>query len=372
MPKYCCDTMLAEPLDVSYMQCSRCKLAFYRSREAQLRHWKYHKKSCTVPSEDIVNAMSISSCLKELAAVLTCHTPANGNTGLILRRIKYALQNPSEDPSMNPKDIGMELCKMTRLFIPNDARAVTFYRVLWGAPGVTDFLLNECLVTGMVQMEADMFPNGYTVDKLPPVQQELVMNWESNPDLSAQQIGYFVFNILLQTAVAGSPSMSPHKDGVGDIRCGMDELVFACSQKILDLFLNSAARKSCGDLMTAAAGFVRTVLTKKLECSVVESEEMETFSANLMTNLVFDEIKLLSVLFDAVAEGLPEMGYAFDILEKLLPGIFTKRATTSNRDTFSLLTYRDIFHLSVRFLFRARVAIENAEEARRARKVANF
>jgi hypothetical protein len=296
--------------------------------------------------------MSIRDCLDKLSAE-TASLAFNGNTVLLMKRVKYALENPRDFPDMDMGDAGhtgMALHMMTRRFPPNNAFGTKYYRTLWAAPGMTDFLLNETLISRTLQAEMEKYPEGFDIDKVCEADQDELQGWGRHPDLSTSEFSYLIFNLLVKTVVAGKPSHASINDGDGEIRSGMDSLVLAAAQRTMDLFINRFVRKSCGDIQLAAApSFVNTVVAAKFAPDKV------------LEKIEFNKMKLFSACLDEFADDVSALHYVCTFLEKTFPKYLMSSEGLPDAND------REIFFLVVRLL--CRIDVDNGERDRAERIV---
>jgi hypothetical protein len=160
----------------------------------------------------------MDECLAKLAELTSNPLALDGNAVPLLRRIRSLLEASGSGCSSSKGDddeIGLELHRLTRVAISGQA-AAEYYSRIWAAPGMVDFLLNEPLVTCGALQRRHKYPEGYDYDLLPPPAREEIDGWDT--DLSAHHFCYFVFNILVRTAVDSGQSACGVHDGYGTLR----------------------------------------------------------------------------------------------------------------------------------------------------------
>jgi hypothetical protein len=270
--------------------CSGCKTATYSSRDAQRINWKYHKKTCSLPRPDVVNEMKIEACLHTLDRMVNQPWTMNGDTVLIMKRIRLALENPDDYPGevITTSDMGFQLHTMTRIFVPDGTIGVNHYSVMWAAPGMTEYLLNEDLYSKTILSKDD--------------QNEEICYCEE--DHSAREFAFLLFNLLVSTVIHATPSHDSQHDGYGEIRTNMDALVYVAAFRALELFLDPLVRESCEDALSPGCSLCLTIITKRKD--------------SCLHDMPWSPGIVLATCFSVVAQNNPKIDakiYAMRVLE---------------------------------------------------------
>jgi hypothetical protein len=253
------------------LRCAKCKGAWYASKEAQRQHWKFHKHTCSPPRPAHVNGMTLSECVNTLRRQMEKPATMDGNTVLVMRRIRLLMEQQPDSSN----DAGFQLHTMARGFM-SDEQALPYYKTLWGAPGMTQFLMTESLYSTTVAARRTKYPDGVPDELrgLSEEEKEEVHEWQTQEDISAYNFAFLLFNILVHTAISSSPSMSGSRDGLGNVRgygvlnpnlAGLVSLAMAAGKRALALWLDSDVRSSCGDALAPAPGMCQSLIKTQLD-----------------------------------------------------------------------------------------------------------
>ena len=186
--RYCSETFVAESVDVPLYACSKCKITHYVSREAQKKNWKIHKQVCTIPDAEKVDAMTPDALLEALE---DCFLRGEMNADVLplLRRVRHLLSLPEGDGGFEDHNlVGLRLHFRLSLHWLDDESGRRFFTCLWGAPGMTTYLLNEPLVR------------------------------TQEDDLGAHHFCYLLFNIFVGTGIYSFGTRVSMNDGEGSLR----------------------------------------------------------------------------------------------------------------------------------------------------------
>jgi hypothetical protein len=171
---------------------------------------------------------------------------------------------------------------------------------------MTEYLLNEALYSKTIREHQVKFPNGYDFYSLPEERKDFARLWGAwDSDISAYEFAYFLFHLLVFTAVKAAPSNRSMHDGKGTLRKGAhvnNALVVAASQRAVNLFLDHYSRKSCGDAMAPGSSFILTLLTEM----AYSSTRTEQINLNIL--------HVVSTCYAEISERAASKQYAIDVL----------------------------------------------------------
>jgi hypothetical protein len=252
--------------------------------------------------------MSMSECIAELKIMMRSPSKMNGKTVFIMKRIRYILENKKSFPDVNSSDVGMDLHNMMRIFRHSPKDSLSYFLTLWGAPGMTEYLMNEGLCCKAVTTQQAKYPNGYDFDHLPNDEEAYWLAWLAHDDTSAYQFSYLLFNIFIYSTLSPFETNCSIHDGKGTLLTGCDTLVGTAAQRAVDLFLDQHTRKSCGDAMAPGSSFILTLLT-----------QMETTPS--IKNVKLDILKVVKTCYAELSEEAASGHYAVGILN--LPRLHT-------------------------------------------------
>jgi len=129
--------------------------------------------------------MNSTKCINALTKDLGGNGPTK-NTAAIIHRLGHLLLD--NETVEDPENIGTELHTMTRIFGLDRALTENFYKRLWAAPGMSQVLLNEPLLSRKWRLKAKN-PNA-----------SLLKRWSTNEtsaDVGAANFAFLVFNLLM-------------------------------------------------------------------------------------------------------------------------------------------------------------------------------
>lgn len=244
LPKrFCAESFVFEKEeDEAFLRCSRCKLTFYNSRAAQRSHWPVHKVTCSAPDTIFVATLSLAACIEQLqASLINVHT-CNGNTVLLLRRVRALIESgEGREPGLTVEPFeGITAHAMA------GHQAGIYYSLLWAVPGMADYLLNEPLSSEGVAVVGD--PKTMC---------------RCDVRKAAHDMSYLLFNLLVRTAVCPAhPGDDSVFFGHGALRLDTlpHALVSAAVQRALDLWLDEGVRDGCGYGVAAGPSLCLTFL----------------------------------------------------------------------------------------------------------------
>jgi ankyrin repeat protein len=190
--RYCSETFVAESVDVPLHACSKCKMTYYASREAQRRNWKFHKKMCAIPDTAKVDAMTPDELLVALEDSFL-RGQMSADVLPLMRRVHHLLSLPEGDEGFEDHDsVGCRLHFRLSVWKADNESSRQFFTCLWSAPGMTTYLLNESLVK--TQADKSIFQT------------------------QAHQFCYLLFNIFVGTALHANNTLMSMNDGIGSFR----------------------------------------------------------------------------------------------------------------------------------------------------------
>ena len=163
--RICSSTFEREGAGVHLLRCMRCRDTYYYvNAEAQMPHWKVHKKTCRAVSAGELEEITRMTLPETFVAIQQRLAPFAPDALIapLLQQLRANLEKVDSDDKefMVGKSIGQ---------LHWAARAMVFtqeYRsdVLWGAPGMTELLLTEDITTLLlskrVKKHMARFPNG--------------------------------------------------------------------------------------------------------------------------------------------------------------------------------------------------------------------
>ena len=146
MIRYCSYTFQKETLELKLLRCSKCRLNYYCSKAAQKSHWSVHKKTCGSLESSVeakTNQSNMTLCLSLLKRQLSTDD-FDATTVVLMKRIRILVEQQSTEENM---EVGMTLHNFIRVLYRSDKQKEEHYNLLWSAPGMTNYLLNEVLLT---------------------------------------------------------------------------------------------------------------------------------------------------------------------------------------------------------------------------------
>jgi hypothetical protein len=267
VPTRCCAATFAT--EGALLRCARCKRSYYASREVQKAHWRTHSATCRAVDEAEARGIAEQS-LPQVLRALSQSLRAGGDatTSLLMVRL-LALFDAGADEDSNAE---MEVHTLGRslIFHGDDA----FFSRLWAAPGMAPLLLlDEWLLTGVDRKKKHWFPRGMPIEEsLPDLQgsardaAETLLALDDDDGWAttsgAYKFCYLYFNVIVGSALHGTPSMSSVHDGRGRLRTG--PFAAPALQRALDLWACPYVRRCCGDAMAAAASLASTAVSTLL------------------------------------------------------------------------------------------------------------
>jgi hypothetical protein len=266
------------------LQCSRCKMIWYQDRDAQKAHWKKHKQSCSVVSDEEqarIASLTLDASFASLKNSLLSLRPGGPEAYHIIRRIQQLIEEG--DPGAG--DMGMELHTFARgiIFHPQNVM-----RDILARPGMVQLLLadDDALLHHKTQLLKELGPqyNGknptdsYIQLQIPDETErnrvqnlsDLIFKLESSfsfSEPSSMTFCYLYFNLIVAAAIQARTSHSSINDGDGVIR-GSDQpddhpnymLATAALRRAFTLWTDPLVNASCGDAMAPAASLVLTAI----------------------------------------------------------------------------------------------------------------
>eukprot|EP00814_Leptocylindrus_danicus_P007266 CAMPEP_0116005356 /NCGR_PEP_ID=MMETSP0321-20121206/1122_1 /TAXON_ID=163516 /ORGANISM="Leptocylindrus danicus var. danicus, Strain B650" /LENGTH=448 /DNA_ID=CAMNT_0003473779 /DNA_START=306 /DNA_END=1652 /DNA_ORIENTATION=+ len=223
---------------------------------------------------------------------------------VISRRIQVLIYN--RDPYM--EQAGMDLHGRNRILNmqQNDQASLR----IWGAPGITQFLLyGEDLIEPYIKTYKELgsnfahgFPSWpYLLHVILPENEELAkkvamlsMDFEEIElctVFSSMEFCYFYYNLIVCAAVCAEPSSNSNTDGQGRLRD--TKLAPVATRRALELWSNSDVMASCGDALSPGASLSVNAMNRwgPQQIQEITSE----FDGVLAPGLTFDDA-LISAL----------------------------------------------------------------------------
>jgi hypothetical protein len=266
------------------LQCSRCKMMWYQDRDAQKAHWKKHKQTCSVVSDEEqtrIASLTLDASFASLKNSLLSLQRGGPEAYYIIRRIQQLIIEG--DPGAG--DMGMELHTFARgiIFHPQNVM-----RDILARPGMVQLLLadEDALLHHKTQLLKELGPqysgknptDSYIQLQIPDETerkrvQELsdqIFKIESKfsfSEPSSMTFCYLYFNLIVAAAIQARTSLSSINDGHGVIR-GSDQpddhpdyrLATAALRRAFTLWTDPLVNMSCGDAMAPAASLVLTTI----------------------------------------------------------------------------------------------------------------
>ena len=146
--------------------------------------------------------------------------------------------------------------------VPENA-ASRYYKTFWGAPGMTDLLLNDRLMDDLSQF----------------------VQSDGSQDMSHYSPTFLIYNILVRTCVSGIPGLTHFNvdpsvtwcgehDGRGELRdCWyLFPMVPAAASRAMELWYDESTRRRCGMALCPAASLAATLL---MQCQMYEEDTLD-------------------------------------------------------------------------------------------------
>ena len=257
------------------LRCSRCKGVYYRTPEGQKKNWKVHKTTCKERDVTMVTALDLPATWIKIRDQLI-HGVIDENFGLLLEHLRDHWDKlPNTPNSKDYDEVEGEMHGTSRnlIFMQDTPRISKFHEMMWAAPGVADFFCcQEDLVNTTIRRQRVIFPLGMpsadgvkTVLASHPNTQEIARDlmMEESTAMSSGifKFCYLHYNLLLACALQGKPSRDSVNDGFGTLRTGV--IAEAAIARCLELWLDEAARLSCGDAMAPAFSFAISFIKER-------------------------------------------------------------------------------------------------------------
>jgi hypothetical protein len=248
------------------LRCSRCKNALYESKSAQKQHWSHHKLTCgkppvPLPLTDVTphgrglcrhgNVREALDLVEKASQALGDPTSMDANTVRLFDNLRRQLEAGMKDPfwqSMALDFIRIINGAMKRAAQLKYEHAVKYYLTLWGAPGMTGFLLNSkpVEVCGAMGYSAVCFP----VLKL------LMSSALLSPENGRRCL----------RGISDGTKLISVKGPWGECIEEIGLLVIAAASRVFELWLNDGIRGSCGGHgLDGAASFCWNVIRSQIE-----------------------------------------------------------------------------------------------------------
>jgi hypothetical protein len=262
--RYCNWTFINEkdlPPGQKLFECSRCKEVFYKDRDCQTKHWKFHKPTCKKIEEDsnVIRAeMDLDTCFRTIEVILKM--PLQLINGRTLLHAFKCLRKHLSDPSLyetNEEAANIRLrfdrhvtSPLSTVYSRDQSdmlpMSTAFFQRLWSIPGFTSyFLSDEILLTTEMKAKKDRgvaLPRKVSYDIENPPQYD--------PQVHLSDVWWKLFtnfcgnSILLQSSVA-----------VG-LREDLLPLATACTRNSMKLFQCPYTRESFPSFNSMPAGII--------------------------------------------------------------------------------------------------------------------